>query len=212
VTEHRPGLIRQRRREILLHRNFLTSLGVGIISFLSLAFLRLPNRHTQIKISELCSSLLTFTSMGFAVSTTAVALILAMPLGRATALMVVNANNAPPVQVVEVDGKLKARRGKGNIIGTLKGESARTGYLELISVFLITAFANVLSSAGVILWAIIAGGDELLTSHSIENSILAGIVALLVTYSGMQMLTAVTTLYKIAVLIQNVMRASLFDE
>lgn len=207
----RSGLIVPRMSQILKHRNFKISLALGIVTFIAMAVIRLPARHSQVKVVELSGAILTFTSMGFAVATTAVALILAMPLGRVTALMVVNSRNSPPVQVRESkDGHLKARKVSGAITGAVKQGPKETAYLDLISVFLITAIANVASSVAVIVWAVVAGGDDMLSSHSFENNALTAIAASLVCYSGLQMVTAILTLYNVAELVQGVMRDSLY--
>jgi hypothetical protein len=208
---NRSGVITQRLSRILKHPNSWISVIFGLLVLAALSYLHLPTRHGEVRVAELSQSILTFTSMGFAVSTTAVALILAMPLGRVTALMVVNSNKSPPVQIKEREsGKLQAVR-DGSITGTIEQSPAETAYLELIAVFLVTALANVASSAAVIVWATFIGGDDLLSSHAVENNVLTAVVATLVAYSGAQMITAIRTLYQVAVLVQGVMRASLFD-
>ncbi|WNG93670.1 hypothetical protein [Mycobacterium sp. ITM-2016-00318] len=201
------GLVAPRLRRILCHPNWLVSLLLGLFAFFALTYVRIPPRHPEVKVVELSGAILTFTSMGFAVSLTAVALILAMPLGRTTALLVVNSRGAPPVQVVQADEGLEIQQEQDSPDSS--SEQRETAYLELVAVFLITAIANVFSSAAVIVWSTAIGGDSILSSHTIENSILTAIVAMLVGYSAAQMLTAIRTLYQVAVLIQGVMRSQL---
>jgi hypothetical protein len=204
----RDRLVLPRLGRIAKHPNSWMSLVVGLAVFSGLAFCRFPSRHADIRIVELSGPLLMFTAMGFAVSLTAVALILAMPLGRMTALMVMNSRGSPAVQVAEINGKLEVRRGSA-AQPDAADDRRQTAYLDLIAVFLVTAISNVISSAAVIIWSALIGGDNMLSNHSIENSILTAIVAALVIYSGAQMLTAVKTLYQVASLIQTIMRAEL---
>jgi hypothetical protein len=203
-----PGLIGPRVTRILRHRNFYVAVSIGLGAFVLLCLLRLPPRHPDVKVVELAGPVLAFTSIGFAISLAAVALILAMPFDRVTALLVANTLSSPPTQVVREGQSLR-------VVDSLDRGSAddrdhnQTAYLELIAVFLITAIANVISSSLVILWAIVVGGDNLLSAHSIENSLFTGIVTAGVTYSTAQMLTAITTMYQVAILIQRVMRSQL---
>lgn len=203
-----PGLIGPRVVRIVKHRNFYVSMLAGIAVFVLLCLLRLTPRHPGVKIVELAGPILSFTSMGFAISLAAVALILAMPYGRVTALLVVNTLRSAPRQVVR-DGQSLRVVDDSEAESPPAGDQNRTAYLELIAVFLFTAIANVIASGLVIVWATFIGGDTLLVSHPIENSLLTGIVAASVIYAAAQMLTAITTLYQVAVLIQGVMQSQL---
>ncbi|SKZ39537.1 Uncharacterised protein [Mycobacteroides abscessus subsp. massiliense] len=201
----RPRLIASRWKRIVKHPNFYVSILAGLAVFGLLSGLRLKSRHIDVKVAELAGPLLSFTSMGFAIALAAVALILAMPFDRVTALLVINTLKSPPTQIVEDDTGVTAMATETQATVT-NGTEDTSAYLDLVAVFLITAVANVIASGATILWAVVAGGDPLLTSHAVENSLLAALVMTTATYSGAQMLTAIKTLYQVAVIINAVMR------
>ena len=213
VESGRKGLISSRIVRIVLHRNVAMSISFGVGAYLALTYFRLPARHGQVRIVELSGPILAFTSMGFAVSLTAVALILAMPLSRVTGLMSMNSYSSEPVDVLEEDGSLVVDEigvdalGESNKTRSFKDEDS--AYVNLVAVFLITAIANVVASGVVILWALSVGGDDLLTSHKFENKFLAAFATSVVVYAGLQMLTSIRALYQVAVLIQKAMRTSI---
>ncbi len=199
-------LITSRWKRIVKHPNFYVSILAGLAVFGLMCGLRLKSRHVDVKVAELAGPLLSFTSMGFAIALAAVALILAMPFDRVTALLVINTLKSPPTQIVEDSAGLTAVATKTQAADTSNDAEDSSAYLDLVAVFLITAVANVVASGATILWAVVAGGDPLLTSHAVENSLLAALVMTTATYSGAQMLTAIKTLYQVAVIINAVMR------
>ncbi|MBB4854042.1 hypothetical protein HNP40_001422 [Mycobacteroides chelonae] len=199
-------LIASRWKRIVKHPNFYVSILAGLVVFGLMCGLRLKSRHVDVKVAELAGPLLSFTSMGFAIALAAVALILAMPFDRVTALLVINTLKSPPTQIVEGSTGFAAVATATEAPNVGDDAENSSAYLDLVSVFLITAVANVIASGATILWAVVAGGDPLLTSHAIENSLLAALVTTTATYSGAQMLTAIKTLYQVAVVINGVMR------
>ncbi|UVO10733.1 hypothetical protein NM962_11800 [Mycobacterium sp. SVM_VP21] len=200
------SLIASRWKRIVKHPNFYLSAMSGLTVLGLMCGLRSKPRHIDVKVAEVAGPLLSFTSMGFAIALAAVALILAMPFDRVTALLVVNTLKSPPAQVTE-DGEKSTVALARSIVqrGRVDADDS-SAYLDLVAVFLITAIANVIASVVTILWAVVAGGDPLLTSHAVENSILAALVAMTATYAGAQMLAAVKVLYQVAVVINGVMR------
>lgn len=190
--------------QICRHANFWVALVALAASFFGLSFLELPPLAASIKVQEAMTLVVTFTTMGFGFSITALALILALPLNRAIALTMVNSVGAQPIDVVGEGKSLLARDPKtGEVHLRIPGDRLRSGYLDLVFIFIWTALLNVISTAAAISTAVIAGNDDLLTSEHLVSHIAVSIVAGLATFAAMQMGTALVTIFQLAKLFQS---------
>lgn len=202
--------VKPRWRKIILHRNALWSLGAALAVWGAFGNVRLPAIAPSVKVLDATGPVLTFTAMGFAVSVTALALILALPLNRAVALMLVNTETDEPVQISEVDGKLMASDPKTNKpLQSIPTQTSTTGYLNLVFVFVWTAVANVWASLVAILAAVVVGNELLLSSESPVTHAIVAILSGSLTYASLQMFAALLTIFEVAEFFQGLSRHQL---
>lgn len=202
--------VKPRLRKILTHRNSAVSFLVAFAVWIAFGQIRLPSTTPSISVLDAAGPILTFTAMGFAVAVTALALILALPLNRAVALMLVNTENDEVVQVIEVDGLLMAANPKTNVrLTAIRTAPETSGYLNLVFVFVWTAVANVVASLTAIAAAVIVGNDLLLSSDAPVTHLIISVVAGTLTYATLQMFTALSTVFEVAEIFQAFSRRQL---
>lgn len=191
--------VRPRLQKIVLHRNAVFSTVAALAVWVAFGTIRLPSIAPSIKVLDATGPVLTFTAMGFAVSVTALALVLALPLNRATALMMVNTDGPGAVQIVENEGLLKAADPQTNApLATIPTDPASSGYLNLVFVFIWTAVANVAASLFAIGAAVTVGNDLLLSSESPVTHVVVASVFGSLLYATMQMFSALLTVFQVA--------------
>jgi hypothetical protein len=208
MSARRTGFLSEgilpRAGQIFRHGNFWTALGALATSLLGLSLLELPSIAPSIKIEQAMTMVVTFTTMGFGVSITALALILALPLNRAIALTMVNSSGAPLVDVSSEEEFLLARNpGTGEAHLQIPGHRLRSGYLDLVFIFIWTAMLNVLAAVAAITATVVAGNDDVLTSDQFVSHLAVSTVVGLSVYAAMQMGTALVTIFQLAKLFQN---------
>lgn len=202
--------VRPRWRRIISHPNARWSLGAALAVWCAFGNVRLPAITPSVKVLDATGPVLTFTAMGFAVSVTALALILALPLNRAVALMLVNTETDEPVQISELDGKLMASDPKTNKpLQSIPTQTSTTGYLNLVFVFVWTAVANVWASLVAILAAVFAGNDLLLSSDSPATHAIVAMLSGSLAYASLQMFSALLTIFHVAEFFQDLSRHQL---
>jgi len=202
--------VRPRWREIVFHRNALCSLAISLTIWVAFGNVRLPALAPSVKILDATGPVLTFTAMGFAVSVTALALILALPLNRAVALMLVNTDSDEPVQISERGGKLMASDPKTNeVFRAIPTQTSTTGYLNLVFVFVWTAVANVCASLVAIFAAVMVGNELLLSSESPAAHLIVAVLAGSLAYAALQMFSALLTIFEVAEFFQELSRHQL---
>ncbi|WP_155848450.1 hypothetical protein [Arthrobacter sp. 35W] len=193
-----------RWRAILVHKNLWISAVFGILVWISLTFLSIPPIAQSVLVRDATPLVVAFTSMGFGVSITAVALVLALPLNRAVGLTIVNSVGGEPVGIVKVSERLIARNPTtGVVYEKIPGNRSQTGYLNLVFTFVWTAMANVWAALAAIVATVLNGNSELLTSGFTFGHLLTAIVAAFLVYATMQLFSALLTVYQVAKLFQS---------
>lgn len=195
--------IRPRVQQVFRHRNFKIAVSALIFAFLGLSLLELPPIAPSVQIKEAMAMVLAFMAMGFGVSVTALALILALPLNRAIALTMVNSAGAPPVDVSESGSLLARDPHSDQVLIRIPGNRLRSGYLDLVFIFIWAALLNMFSAIGAITTTVISGNDQLLTSDYLGSHISVSVVAGLSIYTVTQMGTALATIFQLAKIFQN---------
>jgi hypothetical protein len=202
--------VKPRWREIAFHRNALCSLAISLAIWVAFGNVRLPAIAPSVKVLDATGPVLTFTAMGFAVSVTALALILALPLNRAVALMLVNTDSDEPVQISERGGKLMASDPRTNeVFRSIPTQTSTTGYLNLVFVFIWTAVANVWASLVAISAAVMVGNELLLSSESPAAHLIVAVIGGSLAYATLQMFAALLTIFQVAEFFQELSRYQL---
>lgn len=202
--------IKPRVRLIMRHPNFWFSLGIFGALWISLSVLQLPAVAPSITVLEAVGPILTFTAMGFAVSITALALILALPLNRATALMMANSRSGDAVQISETQGVLIASAPETGLpIVSIPVEAPDSAYLDLVFVFIWTAISNVVASVVCLVAAAAVGNDRLASSDNGYSDFIVALMAGGLTYATLQMFSALKTIFEVAELFQTFSRQQL---
>lgn len=202
--------IRPRVRLIMRHPNFWFSWGIFGALWISLSVLQLPAVAPSITVLEAVGPILTFTAMGFAVSITALALILALPLNPATALMMANSRSGDAVQISETQGVLIASAPQTGLpIVSIPIEAPDSAYLDLVFVFIWTAISNVVASVVCLVAAAAVGNDRLASSDNGYSDLIVALMAGGLTYATLQMFSALKTIFEVAELFQTFSRQQL---
>ncbi|MET4224438.1 hypothetical protein [Oerskovia enterophila] len=174
----------------------------------------MPIEKPSISVLELVGPLLSVTGFGFAVAITVVAVVLSLPLSRMTALLVMNVADSPLVQIIDTPahGPVVARPISDAQLDAIERTSShRTGYLDLTFTFAWTAICNIFASAVTLIWAIAFGNQPILTSTSTIANISSSIVATMVTYAMLQMLSSLNAAYNFARVANNSYRSQVVD-
>jgi len=142
--------------------------------------------------------------MGFAVSITATALIIALPFNRPIMLMVVNSESTKNQVRDERDGPIVVSGESGlpdaNVVDPKNDKSA---FMELVFVFVWTAMASAVTSLLSLIWVLIDGNRFVLVSQSLPSDMLQCAVLAAIIYTALQLLTALKTVYQVALIFQS---------
>lgn len=214
ASNRKSKFLAGRFREIVTHRNAVLSASGGLLAGLLLIFSHIPNNDPGIAVKDLVGPLLSFTGFAFAVATTAVSVVLALPFGRASALMMVNSPDADSVQIAETpDGAvIYADSVTSDMIEKLRRRATRSYYLDLVFVFAWTAVVSVAASLVCLSWMVAFGNESVLASSTPMSDIATAVVLSFTIYTAMQMVASISAAYRVAVIISTAYRTKIADD
>lgn len=198
---------------IVKHRNLWITISIALICLILLQSLDLPPLSPPVTATDLMTPLIGFTSIGFTVSITATALVIALPSSRTVSLMVVNGINNKRTQIryednipIAVDRKTEERSTEH-----IQTKNDRSGFMDLIFVFLWTAVCSASTSLAAIFWIVASGKNEILSAPTLASDAITCTILAMTVYTALQILVALKTVYSVAFAFQTAIEAEIIE-